>query len=63
MITPRELQVADLISRGMCEKEAAHALGVQQSTINRHKHNILRKLDVHTAAHMVRRMFELGLLP
>lgn len=45
-LTPREIQVLDLISRGMRNKEIATALAVSEETIHVHVRNILAKLKV-----------------
>jgi two-component system nitrate/nitrite response regulator NarL len=46
-LTTRELQVADLINRGLPTKEIAWRLGVQPCTAKNHIRNILHKLKVH----------------
>ena len=46
-LTSRELQVADLMNRGLATKEIAWRLGVQPSTAKNHIKNILHKLKVH----------------
>ena len=46
-LTTRELQVADLMNRGLPTKEIAWRLGVQPCTAKNHIRNILHKLKVH----------------
>jgi two-component system, NarL family, nitrate/nitrite response regulator NarL len=46
-LTTRELQVADLMNRGLPTKEIAWRLGVQPCTAKNHVRNILHKLKVH----------------
>jgi DNA-binding NarL/FixJ family response regulator len=46
-LTSRELQVADMINRGLPTKEIAWRLGVQPCTAKNHVRNILHKLKVH----------------
>ena len=46
-LTARELQVADLMNRGLPTKEIAWRLGVQPCTAKNHIRNILHKLQVH----------------
>jgi DNA-binding NarL/FixJ family response regulator len=43
----REIQVADMINRGLPTKEIAWRLGVQPCTAKNHVRNILQKLKVH----------------
>jgi two-component system, NarL family, response regulator len=45
-LTPREIQVVELISRGMRNKEIAAALGITEETAQVHVKNILAKLKV-----------------
>jgi DNA-binding NarL/FixJ family response regulator len=46
-LTIRELQVADLMDRGLPNKEIARHLGVEPCTAKNHVRNILQKLNVH----------------
>jgi len=46
-LSPRELQIADLLDRGLSNKEIARQLGIQAATVKNHVHNILDKLKVH----------------
>lgn len=43
-LTPREKQVLALVDRGLANKEIAHQLGVELSTVKNHVHNMLEKL-------------------
>jgi DNA-binding NarL/FixJ family response regulator len=45
-LTPREVQVVQLISQGMRNKEIAAALGISFETAQVHVKNILAKLKV-----------------
>jgi two-component system, NarL family, nitrate/nitrite response regulator NarL len=45
-LSRRELQIADLIDRGLSNKEIARQLGIQPATVKNHVHNILDKLKV-----------------
>ncbi len=58
VLTRRELEVVDLLDRGLTNKEIASDLSISLSTVKNHVHNILEKLHVHTrgeAAARVRR--------
>ena len=46
-ITPRELQVIELLSQGMRNKEIAAALGISEETVQVHLRNIYLKLNVN----------------
>lgn len=47
-LTAREREILDLVAGGLSNKEIAHALSIEQSTVKNHVHNILDKLQVHT---------------
>jgi two-component system, NarL family, nitrate/nitrite response regulator NarL len=44
ILSPREVQIALLISRGLSNKDIARELGLSLGTIKIHVHNIFRKL-------------------
>lgn len=46
-VTPREVQVLELVAKGMRNKEIGLALGVAEETIQAHMKSIFSKLDVH----------------
>jgi two-component system, NarL family, nitrate/nitrite response regulator NarL len=46
-LTSRELEVVDLIERGLTNKEIATRLSIEVATAKNHVHNILEKLGVH----------------
>jgi DNA-binding NarL/FixJ family response regulator len=47
-LSPRELEVLDLISQGLSNREIAKALFVSETTIKVHVRHILEKLHVRT---------------
>lgn len=52
-LTPREREVLKLIAQGNSVKEIAHLLGLSVKTIEAHKFNLMRKLDIHNKAQLV----------
>jgi DNA-binding NarL/FixJ family response regulator len=46
-LSKRELQIGDLIDRGLSNKQIARQLGIQATTVKNHVHNSLDKLKVH----------------
>ncbi len=44
VLTPRERQVAFLVTRGLSNKDVARELGLSEGTVKIHLHNIFRKL-------------------
>lgn len=55
-LTPRELEVLELISEGLTNQEIANRLYIEVGTVKNHVHSILKKLDVGSredaAAHL-----------
>lgn len=47
-LTPRELQVVELIAEGMSNKEIASTLHIATHTVKSHVHNILEKLTLNS---------------
>lgn len=45
-LSPRELEIVDLIDRGLSNKEIALCLSIEVRTVKNHVHNILEKLQV-----------------
>jgi len=55
-LTSRELQVANLMNRGLATKEIAWRLGVKPCTAKNHVRNILHKLQVHRRGQAVAKL-------
>jgi two-component system response regulator FixJ len=53
-LTPRERQVMELLAVGSSSKEIATALGVSVRTVEGHRRNVLRKMDVDSAVQLAR---------
>jgi DNA-binding NarL/FixJ family response regulator len=45
-LSPREMEILRLITRGLSNKEIAYTLGISHQTVKNHMTSILRKLDV-----------------
>ena len=61
-LTDREQQVAQLLVRGLTNKEIALRLGVTQHTVKFHLNGILRKLGVSTRTEAVVQAARLGVV-
>lgn len=46
-LTAREIEVLELVDRGLSNKEIGGSLSIEVATVKNHVHNILRKLDLH----------------
>jgi DNA-binding NarL/FixJ family response regulator len=53
-LTRRERQVLQLLGQGNSNKQVAALLNISQKTAEVHRTNIMRKLDVHSIAELVR---------
>jgi DNA-binding NarL/FixJ family response regulator len=53
-LTMREREILQLLAEGKTTKEVASALGIATKTSDTHRTNIMRKLDVHSVADLVR---------
>ena len=61
-LTPREREVFQLLALGKSNKEVAKALGMSLGTAKKHRENLQRKLDCHSAAELARLAIREGLL-
>lgn len=52
-LSPREVQVLELLAKGFAYKEVAADLNISYSTVQRHIESIYRKLHVHSRTHAV----------
>lgn len=60
-ITEREQMVLLLISQGMTNRLIAQHLGISIKTVDTHRTNMMRKLDLHSTAELVRFALRTGL--
>jgi DNA-binding NarL/FixJ family response regulator len=44
LLSPRQLEIALLIGRGLRNREIAHELGLREGTVKQHNHSIFMKL-------------------
>ncbi len=61
-LTPRELQVLQLVAEGKTTKEVASMLGVSFKTAESHRTRIMDKLDIHETAGLVRYAIRKGII-
>jgi DNA-binding NarL/FixJ family response regulator len=59
-LTPREYQVALMVSRGLSNKEVARGLGISDGTVKLHVHNIFLKLGARNRYCLIQRMVSSG---
>ncbi len=61
-ITPREREVLALLAEGASTEEIAAALVISPKTVERHRENIMRKLNLHSRAELVRYAIRKGII-
>lgn len=62
-LSPREMEVLQLMAAGLSNQEIAEALFVSLNTIKTHGANIFAKLDVRWRTQAIQKAKSLGLLP
>lgn len=61
-LTPREQEVLTFIAEGNSNREIADALVISVKTVDRHRENIMRKLQLHNRVELVKYAIEKGLI-
>lgn len=61
-LTPRELEVLTLIAEGLTNPEIAEELVISVKTVDRHRENIMRKLNLHSRIDLVKYAIKMGLI-
>ncbi len=62
-LTTREREVMRLLAEGRTVRQAASELGVSVKTVEAHKFNLMRKLDIHNKAQLVTVAIQKKILP
>jgi len=61
-LTPREVEVLKLIAEGYKSKEIADYLSISINTVDKHRANLMRKLDLHNASALTHFALKEGLM-
>lgn len=61
-LTPREQEVLTLIAQGLSNAEIADQLVISAKTVDRHRENIMRKLNLHNRVDLVKYALRKGLI-
>jgi DNA-binding NarL/FixJ family response regulator len=61
-LTPREQEVMRLLAEGTAPKEIADQLCISPKTVENHRANIMKKLDIHSTMELVKYAARLGLI-
>jgi two-component system response regulator NreC len=62
VLTPREREVLTYIAEGYTNREIAEELVISHKTVDRHRENIMRKLNLHSRVELVKYAIEKGLI-
>jgi two-component system response regulator NreC len=61
-LTPREHEVLTLLADGASNNEIADQLSISPKTVSRHRENIMRKLNLHSRAELVKYAIRKGII-
>ncbi len=61
-LTSREMEVLQLIAEGKANKETAADLGISIKTVEKHRGQLMRKLDIHDTAGLTRHAIATGII-
>ena len=61
-LTPREIEVLKLVGEGYTSPEIAQMLGISSKTVDKHRANMMKKLDLHNSAGLTAYAIERGLV-
>ncbi len=61
-LTPREMQILQLIYQGFATSEIADQLNLSAKTIDKHRENLMRKLQVNNVVQLIHKVQQLELI-
>lgn len=61
-LTSREVEILQLIAEGAANKQAADQLGISIKTVEKHRQNLMRKLEIHDTAGLTRYAIASGII-
>jgi two-component system, NarL family, response regulator NreC len=61
-LTPREIEIIQLLAEGNITREIANKLFISEKTVDRHKTNILNKLNLKNTAQLVKVAVDQGII-
>jgi FixJ family two-component response regulator len=53
-LTPREIEIMDLVVKGLRNKQIAGTLGISEKTVKVHRGHVMQKIGTRTVADLVR---------
>ncbi len=61
-LTSRQTEILKRVCQGLTEKEIAAQLNISPNTVHVHVNNIMRKLDIHTKAGLIKYAIKMGVI-
>jgi len=61
-LSPREMEVLQLIAEGKANKEVAAELGISIKTVEKHRQNLMAKLNIHEISGLTRYAIAAGII-
>ena len=61
-LTSREIEILQLIAEGKANKQTAGELGISIKTVEKHRQNLMSKLDIHDTAGLTRYAIAAGII-
>lgn len=61
-LTSREMEVLQLVAEGAANKQTADELGISVKTVEKHRNNLMQKLDIHETAGLTRYAIGAGII-
>jgi len=61
-LTSREVEILQLVAEGKANKQTADELGISIKTVEKHRQNLMRKLEIHDTAGLTRYAISSGII-
>lgn len=62
-ITPRQQEILKMVAMGHTNREIGESLAISVRTVEVHRFNLMRRLNVRNVAQLLRQALQQGLLP
>lgn len=62
ILSSREMEVLQLIAEGHTNKDMGDRMGISIKTVEKHRHNLMKKLNIHDIAGLTRHAIENGII-
>jgi DNA-binding NarL/FixJ family response regulator len=62
-LTPRQVEIVQLIAEGHRNSEIGSLLGLSEKTVETHRRQLMARLDIHDVAGLVRYAIRIGIVP